>query len=219
MTEQKNISSRKENADQKPSSSESALGNIQSQDTELMTAPRRNVTVKLVKSIREEDRDAFKDIYRKYNANLCEFAFWMVNNREDAEDLVHEVFLNIWENRHTWEATDNVRSYLYRSVKNKSLNYLRHQSVVKKWEDMSKSIESASPASPEDNLLENELKERIHSAINSLPERRRKIFLLNRNHKLRYKDIAELLDISYKTVETQISRSLKTLTFLLDDYL
>ncbi len=166
-----------------------------------------------------EDQNAFTRLYLLYHPKLCEFVNWYTGSLEVAEDLVHEVFLYIWENRSDLNPKGTILSYLYKSVKNRALNYLKHQDVERKWEDWVRETDSNLTAGPEEDLVVSELGEKISKVLDGLPEQRKKIFMLSRDYELSYREIAELLDISVKTVETQIRRALKMLTRRLHEYL
>lgn len=135
-----------------------------------------------------------------------------------AENIVQDVFLKIWENRTQLDPSGNIKSYLYTLVKNHALKQLRHDEVVTR--ASGELVELAeSPPSPDAVLGERDLRVAVRNAIDELPERCREIFSMSRFDNLRYSEIAEILDISPKTVETQMSRALKQLREHLSDFL
>ncbi len=171
---------------------------------------------KLAERIRLGDRNAFAQLYRTYYKDLCRFAFRYVRSPDLAEEMVQDVFLNIWRRHAEWQEGVNPKSYLFRSVRNRSLDYLKHRNVELKWEHESRSNESENQTPSPDIIYENEeLTKAVQKAIERLPDRRRTIFLLSREHELTYQEIAEVLEISIKTVETQMGRSLKMLREIL----
>jgi RNA polymerase sigma-70 factor, ECF subfamily len=176
-------------------------------------------STELIEKISRGDRGSFTNLYRQNYANLCEFAFWYTGNADAAKDIVHEVFLKIWENRDNWKPNIKIRPYLYKAVKNEALNYLKHQKVIRNWEDKSRHFDAVKVITPEEHCIGSELRVRINKALNQLPEKRRYIFLLNRDYGLSYREISEILDLSINTVETQIRRTLKKLNELLRDFL
>jgi len=162
--------------------------------------------------IRNGNAHAFSLLFETYYTPLCDYAFRFCNgNQEHTEDIVQEVFARIWERRVTWEPKVTVKSYLYRSVHNQAISNLRkarHESP------MNIVIEETTPATeltPIEEIHNDQLDARIQYAIENLPERRREILTLRMIHELSYKEIADSLQISVNTVDTQLRRALKSL--------
>ncbi|MCH8494692.1 MAG: RNA polymerase sigma-70 factor [Balneolales bacterium] len=172
----------------------------------------------VVARIQRGDKEAFAMIYRLYFTSLCEFSFYMTKDAEVAKELVQDAFLAIWEQRSDWSPQSTVRSYLFKAVKNRSLDFLKHQKVVRKWEDNSKSSQ-VDVTEDEDRLTRQQLANAINKEIERLPPKSRIIFLMSRQQGFTYNEIAEIQGISVKTVETQIGRALKKLRTTLKDFL
>ncbi len=143
------------------------------------------------------------------------FAKKILLDEDDAREVVHQVFISVWEKRQEIDLSISLKSYLFTSVHNRSLNMIRDRKkfssaevpdVAGEW-DVSSVIETM------------ELEERIKEVINSLPEKCREVFELNRFDGLKYSEIAERLNISPKTVENQMSKALKILREKLSKYL
>lgn len=177
---------------------------------------------KWVREVREEsNRKAFEKIFRAYYERLHGFAYTYLMQKEAAEDVVQSVFLNIWSQRETWDPPGTVKQYLFAAVRNKALNVIRHQNLKKDKEDRVvqtfKGFKKKKFSDDEYNLKE--LESEIENGIEALPPRCRQIFLLNRRSGLTYSEIADYLDISINTVNTQMGRALKSLRNHLSDYL
>jgi RNA polymerase sigma-70 factor (ECF subfamily) len=164
---------------------------------------------------REMDQGSFEDLFRKYFPPLMAFARKILVDEDDAREIVHQVFITIWEKRQEIDLSQSLKSYLFTSVHNRSLNMIRDRKkfsssevpdVAGEW-DVSAVIESM------------ELEEKIMTVIESLPEKCREIFELNRFEGLRYSEIANRLGISVKTVENQMSKALKILREKLIKYM
>ena len=180
----------------------------------------------LVQRIRGGEKEAFETLYRAYFVDLCEFTYRYVRLPAVCEEIVQDLFLNIWRRRDNLSPKGSIRSYLYKSARNGALDYLKHLEVQREylknyklekqleWELLK--LESAAGILEEEEGVE--LSEAVRSAIASLPDQRRTIFLLSREDGLTYREIAEILDISVKTVETQMGRALATLRTLLAEY-
>ena len=161
---------------------------------------------------RTEEADlTFKDYFKDNYANLCWYAFSFVKDKDAAEDIVQEVFFNIWKSTRPDKYSEMKKAYLYKSVKNYSLNYFKHKSIITNHVEQSCFENSINETTPENETIAAELGIEIDKAIERLPERQREIFILSRKNELTYKEIASVLDISVKTVEAQMGSALKSL--------
>lgn len=165
------------------------------------------------------DKTTFERLFREEFKGLVVFAIQYVKDYEAAREIVQEAFVNMWSRREQIDPSKAVKSYLVTSVKNRSLNYLRDN---KKFDSNLLILEDLYPLpvyQQSDHLVESELKEQITLAIKELPEKCREVFLLNRDEHLKYQEIADQLQISVKTVETQMSKALQHMRKKLRDYL
>lgn len=164
--------------------------------------------------IRKGNRQAFERLFRAHYEALYRFALGYVEHPRVAEDLVQDVFFDLWQGRRSLDVKRSLKAYLYGMTRNRALKHLRRQRVRARWTAPGAFRETVAAAVTEqaDQVLRRkELEREAEQAIATLPERRRQIFLLSRHHDLTYAEIAEALDISIKTVETQMSRALKFL--------
>lgn len=160
----------------------------------------------------------FRQFFLQYYAELCDFAQHFLRDPSEAEDLVQDVFVRAWERGINWEDSKRARLYLYRSIRNAALNHLAHQKMKRRrLQQFHQHTDSWSP-SPEQVVHAAELTEAIEQALAKLPETRRTIFLLSRYHGLSYREIAQVMGISIKTVETQMGRVLRFLTQYLQPF-
>ncbi len=172
-----------------------------------------------VEEIRSGSPVAFEALFRSYSPRLCRFALRMIGSRMDAEDLVQEVFVKLWERRADWSPAGSVKAYLYRAVKNQAINYLKRQEILHGRNEVELDEVFSMQPGPEEELYRKEIETAVQEAIELLPPRCRLIFVLHRLDGLRYGEITRVLDISIKTVETQMGRALKTLRRLLVHHL
>lgn len=150
---------------------------------------------------------------------LCAFAFGIVKDNDVAEEIVQEVFVKLWAQRDEVDINTSMHSYLYSAVRNSALNQIKHLKVKEAYKKQNKIERDAREAIITDELVGSELDKQIKDAIARLPSERKKIFLLSRTQGLKYKEIAEKLGISVKTVENQMGKALATLRQELAEYL
>jgi RNA polymerase sigma-70 factor (ECF subfamily) len=158
-------------------------------------------------------------VVRAHYPGLCDHVLRYVGCPEVAEDLVLELFAHLWDRRHRSIPLTVDRGYLYRSARNRALDYLRRQRVATVWVDrMSREVHEPSDDAPDDLLECRELAAAAARAVAELPEQRRRIFVLCREHEMSYAEVGERLGISPRTVNTQMTRALKTLRVKLAPY-
>ncbi len=171
----------------------------------------------LFEAIRRDDKRAYETAFHQYYKPMTAYAFRFLNDLSASENIVQDVFLRLWQKRHEILITTSLTNYLFRSVKNHCLNYLDHEkiksgyckSVIHREADRNDYNEFF----PEIGLLN-----KIELAIASLPDKRQEIFRLAREEGLKYREIAERLGLSVKTVEAQMTLALKYLRDALKDY-
>jgi len=157
----------------------------------------------------------FEELFRNYFTPLMAFSRRILGDEDDAREVVHQVFINLWEKRSELDLSTSLKSYLFTSVNNRSLNVIRDRKKFSSEEVP----ESAGEWDVSAQIEAMELEEKIRTAIKTLPERCREIFELNRFGGLKYSEIASQLDISVKTVENQMTKALKILREQLGKYL
>ncbi len=171
---------------------------------------------KLLAKLKNGDEQAFEKLFRHYYAPLCLYASGILQNSATAEEVVQQFFVRFWERRKTITIDTSPKSYFFRSVKNRCLNTIKHEKV-KQQHIKTLQLEAVPP--PYDAyFLEVDLRNDIEKSIAALPEKRREIFRLSREEGLKYREIAEKLGISIKTVETQMGLAIKYLRERLRKY-
>ncbi|MEO8085180.1 MAG: RNA polymerase sigma-70 factor [Bacteroidota bacterium] len=165
----------------------------------------------------KQDEKAFEDLFRSLYQPLCKNANMLLNDSDEAEETVQNVFISLWEKRREMEITISIKSYLYKAVRNASLNRIKHSKVRKQYVEEQQYLSPSIPAT--EISIQNELQAQIQKAIESLPEQCRLIFKFSRFEELKYSEIAEQLGISIKTVENQMGKALKIMREQLRDYL
>ena len=165
------------------------------------------------------NKQSFELLFRENFTALSGFACKYVKDIDTSKEIAHDVFINLWEKRNEIDSEKPLRSYLFTSVRNRCLNYIRDQKKFDRTEDITGNPGYLQLTEDNDPVEMMELEERINLAIDSLPDKCREIFIMNRFRDHKYAEIAKKLDISVKTVEAQMSRALKTLREKLAAYL
>lgn len=171
------------------------------------------------KKIKEGNIKVFERIFRQYYSPLYLYAFSITGQKETAEEIVQDTFYNIWKEREKIQIAHSLKSYLYKSVKNRSLQYLEHLQVREKYrENILQQDNQVSVFTPNEQLEYKELEEMLKNTFAKLPERCRQIFHLHRMNGKKYKEIAENLSISIKTVEADMTKAYRILRKEVEKY-
>ena len=164
----------------------------------------------LVNKIVQGDEAAFRLLFDRYYRKLLHVAIYFLKSKELAEEAIADVFYTIWLKKEMLAKVSDIDSYLYITTKNQALHYIRRSPVIDKDPIDLYTIEILPDGDdPEKNLLQEEYQKLIQEAVDSLPEKCREVFRLVLSDKLKHKDIAQLLNISEKTVEAHIASAYK----------
>ena len=164
------------------------------------------------------DEAAFRQVYLSFYKRLYQFARAIVKTREPAEEIVEDVFIRIWQQREQLPSIRNLRVYLYTATKNTALNYLSkkaRESITEPFDHIQIEL-NGSAVNPEQILITAEMYKKIQKAVESLPPRCKMIFKLVREDGLRYKEIAEILNISVNTIDAQMAIAVKRIAAALE---
>jgi len=176
------------------------------------TAAKPVGDAELVRRIRAGDERALEVVFRSHYAGMASFVQRFVRSPDLAEELVQDVFLKLWTKREQLAEIETLRTYLFRAARNTALNYLRRVKLERRWaEEQGTDADPPAAFAADDDTVEQEVAAAVKQAIDRLPPRCREIFLMSRDGGLTYAEIARSLDISVKTVETQMGRALKSL--------
>jgi len=169
--------------------------------------------------ISEGDKNAFERMFKAYYKPLCNYACSIIKDIDESEDVVQNMFYNLWHKRETIQINTSVKSYLYRAVHNDCLNKIKHGKIKSIYVEDYKKSADASFEDASKALQAKELGKQINEAIASLPEQCGNVFKLSRFENLKYSEIAMQLNISVKTVENHMGKALKILRERLKDHL
>jgi RNA polymerase sigma-70 factor, ECF subfamily len=173
----------------------------------------------LAQRLAEKDEAAFEQVFKTHFKNLHAYACTLLSRPEDAEEMVQQVFVKLWERQENLSIGGSLAAYLYRAVHNQCLNHLKHEKVKAAHQlYVAHSMKNNTPSAPS-RLMTRELENRFRQALNELPEQCRTIFQMSRFEDMKYRDIAGKLDISVKTVENQMGKALKLMRLKLAEYI
>ncbi|MDR1555687.1 MAG: RNA polymerase sigma-70 factor [Tannerellaceae bacterium] len=174
----------------------------------------------VLKKIKEGDIQAFESVFRLYYSPLCLYAAGITGRMDISEEIVQELFYVFWKEREKLQLYHSIRSYLYGSVRNRSLQYCEHREVVERHRrTISPEDDGSENVSDPQHLLEyKELENLINRALGKLPGRRLRIFQMHRFEGKKYAEIASDLSLSVKTVEAEMTKALQTLRKEIESY-
>lgn len=172
-----------------------------------------------INDLRAGNHKAFEILFNEWYEPLCRYAYSILQNSDDAEDMVQKVFFKLWDQRNNLDIHTSMKSYLYRIVHNDCLNKIRQSRIRAEHHQYLSYIGTNTISDTANPLLRSDLEKNIANAIDRLPPRCREVFEMSRFHFLSYSEIARNLGITPNTVETQIVKALRLLRKELKDYL
>lgn len=180
----------------------------------------RNFILVLFKGICNNDQKSFNTLFQLYYKRLLNWGISYVNNKQAAEEIVSDVFIKLWHNRAHLDNVEKPEVYLFTAVRNNALNYLKtfSRSKVVYLENLPKEA-FLYLDDPEKELEKKELYSKFHQAIDILPGQSKLIFKLVKEEGLKCKEVAEVLQISIRSVENQVYRAIKKLDEILTPFL
>ena len=169
----------------------------------------------ICRELRQDNKQALESLFRFHYASLCSYAFTFLKEQEASEEIVQDLFCKIWETRSEIEV-DSFKRYLLRAVHNSCLNQIKHINIREEYKEAI-ALDERSDETPVSIIENDELSVRIQTEISKLPIERQRIFRMSRFEELKYREIAEELNLSVKTVENQMGKALKFLREQLSD--
>src|SRR5687768_3175771 len=164
----------------------------------------------LLAKVKAGEEGAFDEVFRLWYPTLVRVAAALVHDHDAAEEVAQDVMHELWRRREALDAAVSLRAYLLRSIRNRSLNHLRHLRVRRESESEVEALYDA-PLRADQPIIARELADAVQVAFDDLPPRCREIFELSRIQGLKYAEIAEALGISQKTVEAQMGKALRVM--------
>jgi len=173
----------------------------------------------ILDALRDGRKEAFEMMFRDWYTPLCRFARTLLQDSDESEEAVQQVFVTMWEKRQEIAVEISVKAYVYRAVRNTCLNVLKHRKVVRHHERYAVAGGMMSVHPVFESQPGGELERALANAMNALPEQCRKVFEMSRFGGKKYQEIATELGISVKTVENHMGKALRILREKLADFL
>lgn len=173
-----------------------------------MSKPDLNSDIILINRLRSGDESALTELYNKFWQSLFVSSYNVLKDKELCEDIIQDIFMNIWHNREKLEINISLKGYMYACARYQVFNQFKKNKDkihVELFEDLDKRFQYSTP---ETQLMHEELLDQINSIVQALPEKCQLVYKLSREEQLSHKEIAERLDISTKTVENHITKAL-----------
>ncbi len=174
--------------------------------------------IHLFEEVKKGHANALSRLFDKYYEPLCNFAFLFLKNTKLTEEIVDDVFINIWRKRKELTIHTNPKAYLYRSTRNGVVSYLRkNKPDFDSIETLENRKADGTPDSPETLMIRKEIAGKVAYLLDKLPTQAGLVFRMHKMDGLKYKEIAEVLDISVKTVENHMGRALKIFRLMYEE--
>lgn len=165
----------------------------------------------LISLLKKGDQDAFSEIFNRYHMQLYHYAFAKIKEEAAAKDVVQDVFIKLWANGKNMAADSNLSHYLYRSIHNRSLDWLKSQSVREDYVSSFQVFLDVAVEGTDYRIREQDMDNLIEEEVSRLPRRLQEVIFLRRKEQLSNKEIAERLGLSEQTVETHFKRAFRVL--------
>lgn len=163
----------------------------------------------------ETDEQFLRSIVASYSNNLLHYALYYVRHKEEAEEIVSDVFLEVWQNREKIGEIQNMKAWLVTITHNKTISYLRKKDYLNQtvsWDEIDEFTMPIALQTPDEQIISKEEMEQINGIINNLPPKCKQVFVLAKIERLPYKEIAVILNISVKTINIHISKALEKIS-------
>ena len=182
-----------------------------------MAARSKLTDEQLTALLKKGDQQAFAEIYNRYAERLAGFAASKLYNLDDARDILHDMFVKLWEGREQLNITSTLQSYLFAIMRHRIIDKIRKNITREDYAAMAQSLSTVYDAGIEKQVEANELKQTIDKSLDQLSPRIKEIYKLSREEGLNNHEIAERLNLSEQTVKNQLSAALKHLRGSLSD--
>jgi len=176
-----------------------------------MPSCRNYTDNELAALLKQGDQSAYTELFERYKGILYTHAYRLLENHDETEDIIQDVFLTLWQKRMELNISTSISSYLYIAVRNRIFKLFAKKKAAVRYIESLQKFRSKEHNTSDEKLIERELSAVIEREVEALPEKMRKVFLLSRDGTRSYKEIGKQLDISEKTVRNQVYNALQLL--------
>ncbi len=170
---------------------------------------KENITdADLARRIKYGEKEAYQELFEKYAPKIYYFSLSYLKNEADAEELVQDVFLKVWEKREILNASQNIKAYIFKIAINTIYDFIRRKNIEKAFDDFARANYDKSSNSTWHKVIFNDMLSNLSELVVQMPEQRRRVFQLSKREGLTNDEIAKKLDISKRTVENQLYRAI-----------
>jgi RNA polymerase sigma-70 factor (ECF subfamily) len=173
----------------------------------------------LISKIKIGDYSAFSRVFSVFYQDLVMFAMRFTHDLNNAEEIVQDIFMKLWEEHESLKVTVSLKSYLLKMVQNKCIDWYRHKKIMQTYNNFVMESSPQFEYNTDSYILQSEFQEQVDIALGTLPEEISKVFRMNRDNGLKYHEIADILGVSVRTIEVRIGKALHMLRNHLKDYL
>jgi RNA polymerase sigma-70 factor, ECF subfamily len=170
-----------------------------------------NFESEFIKKLKNGDKKSFEELFLELYTSLCEYSTSITKSKMTSEEVVQDVFTALWQKRKLLDLDVNIKAYLFRSVKNRSLDIEQQEQIRNKYQDEISNMYAKATVLAEINADQAKLIKRVHEEVDKLPEKSQIVYLLHRRDGLTYSEISNVLEISVKAVEARMTKALKIL--------
>jgi RNA polymerase sigma-70 factor (family 1) len=173
----------------------------------------------IIGKIKAGDKTAFSYVFTSYYRDLVSFANTFIHNAEESHEIVQDVFVDLWTAHEQLLISKSLKSYLLKAVQNDCFDYIRHLAIKNKYSEFVLKNEELFENNTESYIIHSELEEQISNALKQMPSDLSVAFIMNRTNNLNYREIADKLNVSVRTVEVRISKAIQFMRIFLAAYL
>ena len=182
--------------------------------------PDKKSDIQLISDIQKDSKRSFEILFDRYYQRLCLFVEMITGSPDQSEEIVQQYFIDLWERRNATYIHTSVKSYLFRSVKNQALNWIRKERRITKVGLEENHLASDSfKETPEDSMIANQLFNQYDKAVSSLPTRTKTIYKMKFYQRMKQREIALALNVSESTVEKNVMKAIKHVRKVMSSYL
>jgi RNA polymerase sigma-70 factor (ECF subfamily) len=173
-----------------------------------LSTKKQTNDIDLAHQIKFGKKEAYQELFERYAPKIYNFSLTYLKNKADAEELVQDVFLKIWEKREILDAAKNIKAYIFKIAVNTIYDFIRRKNIENAFNEFAKANFNPSDNSTWDTVIYEDMQSSVNELISKMPDQQRRVFNLSRKKGLSNDEIAEKMELSKRTVENQLYRAI-----------